>query len=386
MELKFKEDENGRIADDDAIFDTLNEHLDNEEYDDVITRITSISREKWSNKLRFLLICAYNNIKDYDKAEKELDEIAPLCEALNDRARYCYQRGYLCSEMDLKIAARQYFTDAVRFDPEYAASIDLESDIEDCDEEIADELTALHKLFGKLAEDIKKRCGENAEKRKLTDEEFQTRLGFFPAIRKLPGFEHPMGFGDYYTKLTGGDKKRTLKWFGDFYGVTDSASFFKHIQNDHSCNISRMASDVLAFLSGKPNFDVNELNEDGKFAFGNTVMLVDRFAEYLPRGGVLAWDIGEKIGFARHAYRCGIIDDAEYSRGMLLMSDTAKNAFSSWEEYMRSLIFGAAMFIYSIDRWNIKSAASFISQMMPMLLESDLADSEWGGEQKTVLQ
>lgn len=386
MELKFKEDENGRIADDDAIFDTLNERLDNEEYDDVITRITSISREKWSNKLRFLLICAYNNIKDYDKAEKELDEIAPLCEALNDRARYCYQRGYLCSETGQKIAAQQFFSDALEFDPEYAASIDLESDIEDCDKEISDELDAFHELCGKVSADIKKRCGENAVKRKLTDEEFQTRLGFFPAIRKLPGFERPMGFGDYFTTLAGGDRKKTLKWFDEFYGITDTESFFKHIHTDSVCNSAIITADALAFLAGKPNFDVNELNKSGKFAFGNTVMFVAQFAEYLPRGGVFAWDIGEKIGFARHAYRCGIIDNADYRRGMLSMTDMAKNAFSSWEEYMRSLIYGAAMFIFRIEGWSVKSVMTFISQMMPLLLDSDLADVGWGGEQETVQQ
>lgn len=378
MEIKFKEDENGRIADNDTVFDMLNERIDKEEYGAVISKITSIPREKWSNKLRFLLICAYNNQREFDKAEKELNEMTDLCETPNDRARYCYQRGYMCYETGLDIAARQFFADVLKNDPEYAESIDIESDIKDCDAEISNDLAALHELCGKISADIKKRCGDNSVKRKLTAEEFQTRLGFFPAIRKLPGFEHPMGFGDYFTQLKGEDKEKTLKWFKNFYDITDTESFFNHIQTDRGCNIARMAVDALAFLSGKPNFDVNELNDGGKFAFGNSVMLVDQFAEYLPRGGILAWDISEKIGFARHAYRCGIIGNTDYCRGMLLMSDTAKNSFSGWEEYMRSLIYGAAMFIFGIDNWNIKSAVNFVSQMAPLMLKSDLADVSWG--------
>ena len=40
MNIKFKEDKNGKIADNDSIFDTLNEQIDNEEYAAVVSKIT----------------------------------------------------------------------------------------------------------------------------------------------------------------------------------------------------------------------------------------------------------------------------------------------------------------------------------------------------------
>lgn len=180
MNIKFKEDENGRIADNDAIFDTLNEQIDNEEYAAVVSRITSIPREKWSNKLRFLLICAYNNQGEFEKSEKELDDMAELCETANDKARYCYQRGYMCYSTGLNVMARQFFSDVLKHDPEYAKSIDIESDIADCDDEVSGDLEKLHELCGTLFNAIKKRCSDSSVKRKLTAEEFRTHLGFFP--------------------------------------------------------------------------------------------------------------------------------------------------------------------------------------------------------------
>lgn len=373
-----KEDKNGIISDDDAIFDTLNEQIDNEEYAKAVSAITAIPREKWSNKLRFLLICAYNNQKDFEKADAELDAMAELCETPNDKARYCYQHGYMFSSTGYSVMARKAFTDAVRLDPEYGKSIDIESDIAECDDDISEELGKLHELCKTVSNDIKERCGKNAMKRKLSKNEFRTRLGFFSAIRKLPGIDRPMGFDDYFTTIKGEEKEKTLKWLNDFYGVTDAKSFFQHIQTYRGCNLSRMVIDAAAFLTNKPNFDINELNDDGKFAFGNSVMFIDKFIEFLPRGGILAWDINEKIGFARHAYRCGLISEEDYKDGMNSLAGMAKDAFSDWEEYMRSLIYGSAMFIFSIDQWNIKSAVNFVTQMVPLLLSSDLADSSWG--------
>lgn len=377
MNIKFKEDENGRISDDDAIFDKLNEQLDNEEYDAVVSKITSIPREKWSNKLRFLLICAYNNQRAFDKADSELNEAEELCETSNDKARYCYQRGYMDSATGYSVMAHQFFSDVMKHDPEYADSIDIKSDIADCEEDIRDDLAKLHEVCGEFDYAIKRRCAENSEKRKIGAEDFRTRLGFFSSIRKIPGFERAMG-SDYSTQLEGEDKQKTLKWLDNFFGVKDSESFFQHIKTYRGCNLARMAVDAAAFLAGKPNFDINELNEDGKFAFGNTLMFVDKFVEYLPKGGLLAWDINEKIGYARHAYRCGILIKEEYNNGMKALSDMAADAFSGWEEYMRSLLFGAAMFDYSIDQWNIKSAIDFTSRMAAFMLGSDLADVSWG--------
>ena len=381
MDIKFKEDKNGKIADKDKFFDKLDEMLDKEDYNAAAEAILSIPREKWSLKLRFRLINAYSNLRDFAKAEKELDEAAELCEKPNDVARVHYSRGYLCYMDDKDIMAREHYIRAAKTDPKYAKQIGLDEDINECGKMISEDLASYHALCETISAQIKARCNENSKKKNISDEGFQMRLGFFPAIRKLPGFERPMGFEDYFAEYKGEDRKNCLRWFENFYGVTDEDSFFRHIHNDTGCNIARMVFDVAAYLAGDPNFDIKQLNEGGRFSFETTAMFVTTFLEYLPKAGVLAWDISEKIGFARHAHRCGIISNSEYAKGMLALSDNAKSNFSGWEEYMRSLIFGAGLFMFGTDEWSIQGAAKFMSNMTPLLVQSDLADVIWyGGE------
>ena len=44
---------------------------------------------------------------------------------------------------------------------------------------------------------------------------------------------------------------------------------------------------------------------------------------------------------------------------------------------MCSLIYGAAVFVYSLDDWNIAGAISFIRDMMGIMLRHDLGDMSW---------
>ena len=377
MEFKFKEDENGKIHDGDAIFERLDEQLDNEEYDAVISRILSIPKKKWSNKLRYKLICAYSDKRDFDSAEEALDEYEPLCESSADKARCRYMRGYVCFMTDKELMAREHYNAALKLDPDYAKSIDLEAEIAECNNLIKNDLTALRAAFARAGKEIRERCAKNPKKRDITEEQFQMRLGFFPGIRRIPGFEHPIGFETYFRKYDGEEKESALRWFRDFYGITDTESFFNHVQTDVGCNMTRMGMDVLAYLNGKPNFDVADLNETGKFAFGSCVEFVRQFADVIPKAGVLAWDIGEKIGFARHAFYAGIIGNTDYCKGMITLGDAAIANFSSWEEYMRSLLCGAAMYAFNMGTWSISEAVTFTKNMLNFLVSSDLADVEW---------
>lgn len=377
MDIKIKTDKSGKIIDSDKLFDKLNKQIDNGEFNDAVSQILSIPREKWSNKLRFLLVCAYNNLSDFDNAEKELAEVAKLSKEPNDIARFHYSRGYMYFMKDKEIMAREHYRKAVESDPGYADEIDLEEDINECTTLISEDLSGFHALSEKVTDSITKLCAKGGKKKAISDEEFQIRLGFFPGMRKLPGFDHPIGFRGYFEKYDVEDKKKCLSWFESLYGITDKDSFFRHIRTDIGCNNSRMFYDVASYLSGKPNFDVKELDDRGRFAFENAAMLISTFIGYLPKAGVLAWDISEKIGFARYAYACGLIENADYCGGMLALSDTAKANFSSWEEYMRSLIFGAALYMYVIDEWSISGAASFVSMLAPMLLQSGLDELKW---------
>lgn len=377
MELNFKTDENGKILDDDKIFEKIDEHIDTEKYDSAVSLILSIPRGIWSNKMRFRLICAYNNQKTFEKAEKELAEVRALCESAEDRAKYHYMYGFMCYMNDSEMMARYHYMEAGRTDPEYAQSIDLGDEIIECGEIIDGDLMKFRELSDKINDDIKKRCFQNLGKTEISDEEFQMLLGFFPGIRKIPGIERPLGFDEYFAKYEGGDILMCLNWFEKFFGIKDEESFFKYIQTDRNINLSRMVFDIAAYATGKPNFDIAELNDIAKADFENNAKFVSAFIKCLPKAGAAAWDIGEKIGFARQAFACGLISNSEYVHGMLSLSDNAKKNFANAEEYMRSLIFGAALYAFNTSQWSIAAARRFVMKMSPLLLQGDLADIKW---------
>lgn len=377
MKIKFKTDENGKILDNDKLFDKIDELIDSEKYTEAAELILSVPEEQRSNKMRFRLICAYNNLKDFEKSESELNAVQGLCKTSSDQAKFHYMFGFMNYINDCEMLARDHYRKAAALDPEYAKSIDLAEEIAECDEIIKSDLVKFGDLCERANDDIKKRCFASLVKKEVSEEEFRMQLGFFPGIRKLPGFDHTIGFRNYRYKYSGGDIDKCRNWFLRFYGVSDRDSLLRHIQNDPGINLAHMMYDAAAYVAGKPTFDINELNEGGRFSFENNIKFISSFIEYIPKGGVAAWDIGERIGFVRHAYACGIIGDEEYDEAMAQFTAGAKNAFDSFEEYMRSLIFGAALYMFNIDRWSIRSARQFFTNMMGLLLRGELADIKW---------
>lgn len=380
MSKKITLDENGLISDNDPIYDNLDEYYENDEYGKIVGAVLKIPEERRSAKLRFRLISAYNNLKEFDKARGELEAVFPQCRTSVERAKFHYMFGYINEMLEKVMMARACYEEGLDMDPENESELDLADKIAECNEYIQKELDALRKMSEKMVKDIDERCRLSIEKNdmlELSEEEFTMELGFLPGIRKLPGFERSIGFNKFFTVYEGEQKEIARKWFKDYYGVTDKESFIRFYQGSRACNISRMAGDVTAYLGGKPNFDTNELNRNGKRSFFNTVEFIKAFGEFLPEGGILAWDLSEKIGFCRHAYACGILPNGDYSASMIYLRDAAKKSFSSVPEYLRSLVFGSGVYMFSADDWSIKSGMEFMKQMIVLLLNGDLPHVKW---------
>lgn len=78
---KISKDKNDLIGDKDAIYNKLDKLCDQKMYDKIVETILDIPFERWSNRLWFRLISAYNNLKQFDKAELELKKIKDRCES-----------------------------------------------------------------------------------------------------------------------------------------------------------------------------------------------------------------------------------------------------------------------------------------------------------------
>ncbi len=240
-------------------------------------------------------------------------------------------------------------------------------------------LSEMSAFSKQVAEEIKARYAEvpYEQKRKPSADEFTMYLGFLSAIRKVPGFEHPIGLDDLYKKYRGREKDAVKRFLADYYELTDAESFYRVYMQRRDNNISPMVKNVLTYLDGKPDFDISRLNENGRRFFDNATAFVKCFAEYLPKEDILAWDICEKMSFARLSFSCGIIDKRMFADCITSLNDKARQCFSSFEEYMRSLIFGCGFYAFTGDEDVVKAAMEFMGNMLPLLLKSDIADLQW---------
>lgn len=241
-------------------------------------------------------------------------------------------------------------------------------------------LEELSRFSKSAAEEIKARYDEvpYEQKRKPSADEFTMYLGFLSAIRRLPGFERPIGLDELYRKYKGNEKDAVKKFMSDYMGVRGEKTFYDIYLNRRDNNLSPMVRNVLSYLGGNPDFDMSRLTEDGRRFFDSATEFVKCFAEYLPKAGILAWDICEKMGLARLAHSCGIIGKRAFEECTGMLCDTAKQSYSSFEEYMRSLIFGCGFFAFVGERDGaVKSGLEFMENMLPLLLKSDIADLRW---------
>ncbi len=377
MSDKINLDENEKISDSDKLYDSLDEWYDNDEFDKIVKAVLDVPEEQWSVKLRFRLISAYNNLKEFKKSREQLKIIHPLCETPAERARFFYMNGYILYMNDKDMAALACFEDGVAVDPDDTSGLDLKSDVKDCIEYINKDLNELHKLAGMICADVDKRCADKSKKLEPDDNRLALILGLLTSIRKVPVIDKAPGIDDYFFKFEGKDKETTEKWLEGFFGIKDVESFKKFYRGARGCNLSVMFSDIRAMFSGKPNFNADELDVSGKRAFFNTCTFVKPFYEYLPEVGVLAWDISEKIGICRLAYSCDLIPNSDYCSAMLALTDASKKFFGSAAEYMKSLILGSALYAFSSDEWNIKGAIAFMRQTAALLFQSPMPDIEW---------
>ncbi len=377
--MDYKLDENGKFSEDNDLIRSIDEWYDKDEYDKIVNGILEVPRELWSTDLRRYLISAYNNLEEFDKSWMELKELKPLCDTPELMAAYYYLSGYIYYRQDKDMMAISCYSDGKAADPEDRGERNFDALIEECREYVDSALKKLGELAKQIDRDIKEACAEKPENEKIkpSEEEFIMYLGFLPGIRKIPGMDHSPGFNDFFMKYEGKDKQCVLDFFKQMYNVTDRESFHELFTKYIGCNISNIYNDVPPYLEGNPRFDISELNDVGKEAFMNSVEFFKPFVQYLPKAGVLAWDICEKVGFARLAYSCDIIGNTDYSTIMLLLTDLAQANFSSFEEYLLSLAFGCGVYMFHMDEWSIVEAMTFMRRMMPLLLQGDLPRMSW---------
>ncbi len=366
------------ISDNDPIYETLDRLYDEDKFDEIIAAVKAVPRKQWSNKLWFRIIGAYNNTGRFGDSIQELQGIFPRCRSHEDLARYWYQRGYILYKTDHELAAQHLYERGLAADPD--DTLELKTEISDCIAIVAEDFQKLANISERAMMTLKKHCVSSMGKIKyrVSDEEFALRLAYLPAIRHIPNTKYGLGFDDFLKKFPDDEKRIVRAFLKNNFGVVDKKSLDELLNGKLSYNLTSVMHNVCAQAAGSPDFDASALDQNGRELFGDFTLFLSYIIKFLPiRGGVTAWDLSEKIGFARNAYACDVISEKDYCEAVNKYMDIAKQCFSDFDEYLTSLVLGSGMFMFLEDNRSVKSAIKYIDTVMPLVLQGDVPDIMW---------
>lgn len=334
----------------------------------------------------FEQIGTYCNSGDYEKAREELDKIEPHCKTPADKARLHYSRGYLNYATVSQLMALLEYRRGLREDS--SDSLKLKKDCKYVEKMIKKEYDELARVAENIANMINLRFHEIPEgnKTEVDEQTFQLFLGFHQNIRppridnSILGFPQKdifLGFKDYYAKLTGEKQETAKRFLQEVHHITDCESFLTWIHSNPNMQINDYLRDAMAYIKDKPEFDVDTLDEDEKLCFLAKVEFVKSFADYLPEAGVIAWDLSARMGLARVAFACDLINEDDYCSIMNALTRELKGGLSSFVEFARSFVFGSALFFFKVKSMNINKAADFMFSIFGYLDMSNLRNIKW---------
>lgn len=151
-------------------------------------------------------------------------------------------------------------------------------------------------------------------------------------------------------------------------GITDKQSLHEHMRYHFNCG--DQYDQFVTFWEGKPCFDIDSLQDEGKAVFTFCIEYAKKFSPFVKQFGFHAWDIGEGIHRLREAYTCGMITLEEAKHDIQIYVDLARKYFDNFRDYALSYVCGSMYFMMRESRSeeHVKTMRDMILQGCEQLL------------------
>lgn len=238
------------------------------------------------------------------------------------------------------------------------------------------QMESIIQSIASFKEAISIRQAELAEQdREILDEEtFCTVLSGLPSFRRLPGVPEHMGFEGLYHCDTPENAQELKDYLQNVFGITDEETLIQ--QKQEFFHIFNEYYDFACEWDGSPNFEVDELEEEGKAAYTHSRDFSALLRDFVGQQGYAAWDIGERIMLIRAACACGIIDDNTAIRLIVDEAKIANELFDNFGDYAISALCGCVYFMFvSMGRTEEEGLSGFLEinmQIISKLFEDDI--------------
>ncbi|MGN0536648.1 MAG: DUF1266 domain-containing protein [Acutalibacteraceae bacterium] len=383
MNVGYTLDENGQIDDNDPIYEVLDEWFESHDYNKIIDAVQRVPYKQWSNHLWLTAIHALNCNGEYGVAREELIKLYKRCQTPADKARAYALLGYGYYMESKELKALYCYHHAMKEDPDNTAALNLQPQCQLCEDAIQNEFSELRHASKNLSKRMKERVQETPEDMKMIPydaESFALILSFLPAVRTIAGREEPLGLnrGIYANYQDAEDSEAVKQWLLEAYDIRDMETLEAAMRREFF--VGRHYENFLSYKKGIPVLDLKQLDDNGQKTWEACIRFFENISAWVPDGGLSAWDISEKIGLARQAFACGIIQSDAFSSFFVPLMDEAKCHYNSWEDYFTALLLGGGFFMYFLTDFNINESIEFIENMTELVCRSNVLDAAWNDE------
>ena len=362
-----------KIADDDKVYESLDQWHDDDEYDKILETIFKIPREQWNNKLWFRVISAYNNKEEFSKAIQELMALQEHCSEPEDIAKWHYMFAYIFYSRDQYVMAKKFLEKSVEYAPERE---DYQEFLQECEEYIDQKVDKVQMVLEYVKDWLaktEKELQEKGEKKDCQSVEFWALLSYPAAFRIYPGLPHCMGVNPFYKCSTEEEKQELKEFLAQEMGITDKEST-KEALSSFRCGFEY--KDFIAFWNGE-GFDVTQLDIIQRSVFESSLFFGEVIRDYVPEGGIHAADIVEMMMVLRMAYACDILGNYDYNQAALALADMAQELYHSWQEYAMATFCGCAYGVYRNSYSNLEETLDSMSRQLSLLFHYDYLYYNW---------
>ena len=169
-------------------------------------------------------------------------------------------------------------------------------------------------------------------------------LSGLSSCRMAPGIPQNMGHDALFECANEDDRTALREHLQKLFGITDEASLWDSLNDWYrSCD---EYDTFRTFWAGWPEFDLNELNKEGRTAFEGSMRFAEKLQEITGNNGFLAWDINERIGICRRAYAAGFIAEERFWAVADSMAFRAAAYYDSWGEYALACVCGSVYYAF----------------------------------------
>jgi len=203
-------------------------------------------------------------------------------------------------------------------------------------------------------------------------------LSGLSSCRTSPGIPRNMGHDTLFECANENDRNELRDHLKKLFGITDEASLWSSL-NDWYRSYDEYDT-FRTFWAGRPEFDINDLNDDGRKSFEDSMRFAEKLRSIAGNNGFLAWDINERIGMCRRAYAAGIITEDRFWEAADSMSFRAAAYYDNWGEYALSCICGSLYYTYRqmYDNNEAETAAApFFGIQMNLVRALTVEDGIW---------